>query len=124
MTRLAKVRTGELKVTRRPKRKTWKVLQSKKASENCCREKEVLSPPSCWEKSLWEAILRSEGVRNQAVSGPEGMAQKKRIPAKMVMAPQTRNMIRQGARLRWLRCSPIPYIIKEPTIWASPLHVT
>jgi hypothetical protein len=85
-------------VTKTPKEKASQDLISVKASSNCGIEKFVLSPPSWSLANRNAATSRSRGVKNQAVSGPLGMAKKNTTPIAEVKAPQIRNNILHGAR--------------------------
>lgn len=104
-----------------PKRKLKYALISFTVSFSCGREKFVWSPPSVSVFNRCVAINRSWGLRNHAEPGPAGIKKKNKTPSKTVRDPQMMNIAFHGtiAILAW----PMPYIIKAPRTWASPLQL-
>lgn len=113
--------TGEGSVMRTPNRKLKYARISLTVSFSWGMEKFVWSPPSVSAFSRCIAISRSWLLRNHADSGPAGIKKKNRTPRKIVRAPQTMNIAFHLEMAIWLW--PMPYIIKAPRIWASPLQL-
>lgn len=113
--------TGEGSVMRTPNRKLKYALISITVSFSCEIEKFVWSPPSVSAFNRCVAISRSWGVRNHADSGPAGIIKKNKTPKNVVRAPQMMNIAFHWAMAIW--SWPMPYIIKAPRTWASPLQL-
>lgn len=102
-------------VTSTPNDNTSQDFTSIKASRVCRAENAVLSPPLWSFANLIEATSRSLVVRNQAASGPLGIAKKKRTPQAQFEAPLIRKSILQGARAS-VKFLPTPNISNAPAL--------